>query len=247
MKCIECGGNLKVTSSEEVCTKCGLIEDVIFQGEFNSNIPASTSGKIVKDVWLISSREKNLLKARRMLDFLKGRLNLPRYIIDQTFNLYSEAVHKGLCPGRSNNSILLACLYSVCLQNNISKTAVEITNYSSTDSYELLRMYRFLRKRLNLKSMYTEPLDLIPRYCTNLSLSENVLNTSMELVEMIIGSRVYSGKNPKSIAAACIYLGAKLNNEKVTQRALANMIGVLETTIRKRYKEIEEHIKHLDS
>ena len=53
---------------------------------------------------------------------------------------------------------------------------------------------------------------------------------------------VYLGKNPRTIVAAVIYIAAKLCKEKVAQRNIANEIGVMEVTIRKRYKEIEREL-----
>jgi transcription initiation factor TFIIB len=47
-----------------------------------------------------------------------------------------------------------------------------------------------------------------------------------------------SGRGPAGIAAAGLYVAALLNNEKKTQREVADVAGITEVTIRNRYKEL---------
>ena len=61
---------------------------------------------------------------------------------------------------------------------------------------------------------------------------------STQILNKAKSTSIYSGKSPKSIIAAVIYIAAKLGKEKITQRDIANQIGIMEVTIRKRYKEI---------
>ncbi len=51
---------------------------------------------------------------------------------------------------------------------------------------------------------------------------------------------------PTGIAAAALYVAALLNNEKRTQREVADVAGVTEVTIRNRYKELLKELKLKD-
>ena len=51
-------------------------------------------------------------------------------------------------------------------------------------------------------------------------------------------ARLTSGRGPAGIAAAGLYVAALLNNEKKTQREVADVAGITEVTIRNRYKEL---------
>jgi len=53
----------------------------------------------------------------------------------------------------------------------------------------------------------------------------------------------YSGKSPKTIISAIIYIVAKLKGNKLTQREIANELCVTEITIRRRYKEIVKELE----
>ena len=51
-----------------------------------------------------------------------------------------------------------------------------------------------------------------------------------------------SGRGPAGIAAAALYVAALMNDEKKTQREVADIAGITEVTIRNRYKELIEKL-----
>ena len=52
-----------------------------------------------------------------------------------------------------------------------------------------------------------------------------------------------SGRGPVGIAAAALDVAALINDEKKTQREVADIAGITEVTIRNRYKELIEKLK----
>ena len=56
-------------------------------------------------------------------------------------------------------------------------------------------------------------------------------------------SELTSGRGPAGIAAAGLYVAALLNDEKKTQREVADVAGITEVTIRNRYKELLDKLK----
>ena len=51
-----------------------------------------------------------------------------------------------------------------------------------------------------------------------------------------------SGLGPTVIAASTLYIAGILNNQRRTQREIAEICGVTEVTIRNRYKEISKSL-----
>ena len=249
-KCPECGSkNIEQSYLGEcVCKVCGLIiEDnlpdaTIYREGTSRTKPQPMNSKIVKSVWLLSSKEKNLERARNKITILAERLNLPKFVKEEAYRIYELAVNKDLCVGRDGESILHACIYAACSQNNIPKTITEITEYSLVTKRKLIRAYSLLQKNLGMKAKVHDVSDFLPRFTSNLGLSHDCLTKTMRLMDKIKGTALYSGKNPKSIAAAVIYIAANMNKERLSQRAVANEIGVMEVTIRKRYKEITKSL-----
>ena len=55
------------------------------------------------------------------------------------------------------------------------------------------------------------------------------------------------GRAPTSIAAAALYVAAKLCGEHLTQQEIADAAGLSRETIRDNYPAIEEHVEGMDS
>jgi transcription initiation factor TFIIB len=74
-------------------------------------------------------------------------------------------------------------------------------------------------------------------------LSPKTQNDSLKILRKADTSELTSGRGPAGIAAAALYVAALLNNEKKTQREVADVAGITEVTIRNRYKELIEKLE----
>ncbi len=86
--------------------------------------------------------------------------------------------------------------------------------------------------------MPSNPVDYLPRFASALKLNAETQSKAVEILEMAQNSELTSGRGPTGIAAASLYVAALINNEKRTQREVADIAGVTEVTIRNRYKEL---------
>jgi transcription initiation factor TFIIB len=86
-----------------------------------------------------------------------------------------------------------------------------------------------------------------------LHLSPKTQNEALKILKKAEITELTSGRGPAGIAAAALYVAAVLNDEKKTQREVADVAGITEVTIRNRYKELldklelEEKIKIKES
>jgi transcription initiation factor TFIIB len=106
----------------------------------------------------------------------------------------------------------------------------------------MLRAYRMIVQQFNLDVQPSSPIDLIPRFGTRLGLDQPTITLATEIIMKLEGTQVVSGKHPSTIVASALYLASRLRGRKVTQREVSNAVGVLEVTIRKRYKEMKEYL-----
>ena len=98
--------------------------------------------------------------------------------------------------------------------------------------------------RLNqLNPLPSSPKDYIHRFASVLKLSPKTQNEALKILKKAEGSELTSGRGPAGIAAAGLYVAALLNNEKKTQREVADVAGITEVTIRNRYKELIDQLK----
>jgi transcription initiation factor TFIIB len=135
-------------------------------------------------------------------------------------------------------SVISACIYASCRTYNIPRTLDEIANASEIERKEIGRTYRFITRKLTMTITPSSPKDYISRFASILHLSPKTQNDSLKILQKAETSELTSGRGPAGIAAASLYVASLLNNEKRTQREVADVAGITEVTIRNRYKEL---------
>ena len=91
---------------------------------------------------------------------------------------------------------------------------------------------------MGVKVKPSSPKDYISRFASILHLSPKTQNHALAILKKADISELTSGRGPAGIAAAALYVAALLNEEKKTQREVADVAGITEVTIRNRYKEL---------
>ena len=175
-----------------------------------------------------------LAELKRVSSFLK----LPRSVEEEASRVYTLAVQKGLVRGRSMESVVAGALYAACRRHDVPRTLDELSEASSIEKKEIGRTYRFITRELAIKILPSNPADYIARFASALNLTAETQSKSVEIIEAAQEIELTSGRGPTGIAAAALYVAALINNEKRTQREVADVAGVTEVTIRNRYKEL---------
>jgi transcription initiation factor TFIIB len=139
-------------------------------------------------------------------------------------------------------SVIASCIYAACRSYNIPRTLDEISNASEVERKEIGRTYRFIIRKIGLKVTPSSPKDYISRFSSTLHLSPQSQNEALKILQKAEVSELTSGRGPAGIAAAALYVAALLNDEKKTQREVADVAGITEVTIRNRYKELLERL-----
>jgi transcription initiation factor TFIIB len=191
---------------------------------------------------LTKSKDRNLGFALSELNRMISHLNLPKSVHEEVARLYEKSVDKGLVRGRSMESVIAALVYIVSRQQGTPRTLDEIHETSGIDKREVGRTYRYVARELGLRILPAKPQDHIPRFAGKLQLSGEVQARARQIIKQAREKNLLSGKGPTGIAAAALYIAAVLENEKRTQREVADIVGVTEVTIRNRYKELVENL-----
>ena len=189
-----------------------------------------------------TSIERNLRLAMAELRRVSAYLNLPTVVGDEAARLYNYVLQRGFVRGRSMESVLAACIYAACRSYNIPRTLDEIAHASDIERKEIGRTYRFIIRRMTIKITPSSPNDYISRFSSILKLSPKTQNHALKILKRASDEELTSGRGPAGIAAAALYVAALLNDEKKTQREVADVAGITEVTIRNRYKELIEKL-----
>lgn len=190
-----------------------------------------------------TSIERNLRLAMSELRRVASFLNLPSVVRDESSRVYNYVLQRGLVRGRSMESVIAACIYAACRSYNIPRTLDEIAGASDVERKEIGRTYRFIVRKLKIKVTPSSPKDYISRFSSILHLSPKTQNEALKILKKADISELTSGRGPAGIAAAALYVAALMNDEKKTQREVADVAGITEVTIRNRYKELIDRLQ----
>jgi transcription initiation factor TFIIB len=186
------------------------------------------------------SKERNLKQALGEIDRMASALGLPETVRETASVIYRRALGENLLPGRSIEGVSTAALYAAARQAGTPRSLDETEMVSRVDKMELTRTYRYVVRQLDLEIEPADPESYVPRFASDLDLSEEVTRRARTLLGNARDTGVLSGKSPVGLAAAAIYAASLLCNQKVTQNQVSEVANISEVTIRNRYKEILE-------
>ncbi|MCD6410127.1 MAG: transcription initiation factor IIB [Candidatus Verstraetearchaeota archaeon] len=190
-----------------------------------------------------SSLDRNLAQAMSELDRISSQLGLPRSVKDEAAVIYRRAVEKGLVRGRSIESVMAAAIYAACRELKIPRTLDEIAKYTKSGRKDVARCYRLLLREVSIRVPIADPLDFISRIGGTLGLSGVTQHRAAEIIKEAKRLGITAGKDPAGLAAAAIYIASLLENERKTQKEIAQAAQVTEVTVRNRYKELIRTLK----
>ena len=185
-----------------------------------------------------NSKERNLKQALGEIDRMSSALGLPKNVRETASVIYRRALEEDLLPGRSIEGVATASLYAAARQAGTPRSLDEIVAVSRIDRMELTRTYRYVVRELDLEVQPADPESYVPRFASDLDLSDEAEHRARELLSNAKQAGIHSGKSPVGLAAASVYAAALLTNEKVTQAEVSEVANISEVTIRNRYKEL---------
>lgn len=202
-----------------------------------------TRSKRLRGVIAMDSSEKTLSFALGEIDRMACALNLPGDLRETTSLLYRKAAKRSLIKGRSIEELASAMLYITCRQYGIPRTLKEIAAVSRMPLKKIRRAYIFLLHKLEIKLAPADPVCYIPRFCSELGLSDVIRERAIKIVSEDKETIAAKGWTPTGTAAAAIYLASLLSGESVEGKDMAKVAGTTPVTIQKRYNELARKSK----
>lgn len=200
--------------------------------------------------WQIRSRvhssvDRNLAQAMAELDRLSDKVYIPSPIKEKAAVIYRKALDKGLVRGRSIAAIAAASLYAACRRSGTPRTLREVAEASLVEKKDVARCYRLLLRELDVQMPIADPLTYVSKIAENTGISGRTQGIAIQILREAKKSRAAAGKDPMGLAAAALYIACLQNNEKKTQKDIAEAAGVTEVTVRNRYKSLRKQL-HLE-
>ncbi|MFX1493895.1 MAG: transcription initiation factor IIB family protein [Promethearchaeota archaeon] len=196
---------------------------------------------------LISSIERNFWEAKPKLKMLTSKLNIPEYISETAWKVYSIVAKKKLTMGRSINGFIAGSLYAAIRVHDFPRLLDELCEASLTPRRTVHRsLAMIIREVLPELGLRYQPItaeSLVYRFGNELDLPMNIQKNAIEMLKQASNNGLKrTGKDPKGLAAACIYIAAKDGSIRKTQSLVAEVAKITEVTLRSRAKQIKSKL-----
>lgn len=196
---------------------------------------------------LISSIERNFWEAKPKLKMLTSKLNVPEYISETAWKIYSIVARKKLTMGRSINGFIAGSLYAAIRVHDFPRLLDEVCEASLTPRRTVHRslamIIREVLPELNLRYQPITAECLVFRFGNELELPIQIQKNAINMLKDASKNGLQrTGKDPKGLAAACIYIAAKNGSIRKTQSKVADIAKITEVTLRSRAKQIKNKL-----
>jgi transcription initiation factor TFIIB len=185
-----------------------------------------------------ASQSRNLMLAMSELQRLSDILHMPSSVHDMAAIIYRKTLNEGLVRGRSIGGMVAGALYAAVRFTKLPRTLKEIAEASQRTQKEIARSYSVIVRNLEMKMPIDDPTDYVTKIAEKAKVSSEVEGLALRLIGEAKRKYATAGKDPSGLAAAILYLSARMLKEKVTQARLAKAANVTEVTVRNRKRDL---------
>ena len=185
-----------------------------------------------------ASQSRNLMLAMSELQRLSDILHMPSSVHDMAAIVYRKALNEGLVRGRSIGGMVAGALYAAVRFTKLPRTLKEISEASQRHQKEIARSYGVIVRNLDMRMPIDDPADYVTKVAEKAKVSSDVEGLAIQLIRAAKKNYATTGKDPSGLAAAALYLSARMLKEKTTQARLAKAANVTEVTVRNRKRDL---------
>ena len=182
---------------------------------------------------------RNLSIAMAELDRLSTVLSIPKMVKESAAFIYRQALKADLIRGRSIDAFVAASLYAACRRRKVPRPLKEISKVSTREHSEVSRSYRLLHRELKLKMPIDDPMKFVSGIASKLDVRPTTERYAVDILMRARERKGLSGKDPRGIAAAALYMACIEMDDKKIQKDVASAAGTTEVTLRNRLKGLE--------
>ncbi|MEM0457580.1 MAG: HTH domain-containing protein [Sulfolobales archaeon] len=204
------------------------------------------------------SATRKEIEAKKILNEIAGVIGLPEIVVEDSGMLIKKAVSRGLVKRKNIESIIGAIVYRTAYVRKIDLDKDLLIKVLGITRKKLFKTL----KKLEWENLFDEFRDRISRQAREKDLgsicggaatmnilerieaSQNVKEVASRILRSLskLDPLICSGKNPKGLVGAVVYIASIISNEKISQQELARRLGVSEVTIRNRYRNIVDEV-----
>jgi len=194
--------------------------------------------------------ERNYWQAYPLMKLIAQKVEIPTFVFETSWKVYSECVKLRLTAGRSIIAFICSSLYVGCRIHKFPRLMDEFLDYCDASR-------RVANKTLSLILLYALPglgesykyksitiTELIHKFCAELDFSISIRILAIRMLEEAKNNGLKgAGKDPKGLSAGFLYIASKQLDDKRGQKEFAKKCRITEVTLRNGVKQIQDRIK----
>lgn len=191
--------------------------------------------------WLPDIQDRPAYEMARLQQAISA-LELSREVHDAAVELLEEVRDKGLMRAYPFPQMLGGVIYIAAKDAKDPRTLDEVADAVGASKKAVGRAYRYIGRNTDARVLPPAPEDHLKRFADRLELDDAVREHAMDLIERAREEEILSGKSPKGIAAAALYVAARLAGDDRTLTDVAETVGVTTITVRARAREFIDEL-----
>lgn len=240
-------------------TRCGLPTNPLLpKSSYGCKIGggAGKSYEMIKisrcNDWLsMPYKEIAQYNAFQYINLMASNAGIPKMIVDEACAYHNQIFGQHTFRGLNKDGIIAASIYIACRIENYPRTAKEIARMFHLDSTSATKGCRTAMTIINeleqnkvnvsqIKYTNTTPSSFIPRYASQLNMSQNLIKLANFIAMKIEKSNMIPEHTPNSVAAGIIYLISSEFELNISKKDIQQVSDISEVTINKCFKTIEQ-------
>ncbi|MEM3449846.1 MAG: transcription initiation factor IIB family protein [Nitrososphaerota archaeon] len=256
-KCPYCGASaIQFIEKHPVCADCGLVIDQAGQVENDQPrrgrmrkrggqhiVPNCMDIEAFIDFLGVSdSFEENMALTIASIIDVVGKMGLGSDVIEAALDIYRDIAKKCTFKGKSIKTLSAAIVYAASKRAGKACGLREIARIAGIKTNKIFRCYKFILENTGYDAQCPSIEEYIARICGRLALNAGITDIAKKIA---VAAKDYlqAGAAASSSVAASIYISSIIGGERRTQREIADEVGITETTIRSRCKEIAKKLQ----
>ena len=201
-------------------------------------VKEATDSYVLKRSHLETARERLIWISNNYLQEYCEILHIPNSIKNEAIKIISRFLGKKFIPQKDIPAFVTAVLFIVLRNTSYSKPLNRILKLLGIRKKVFSKYYRLVKEKLKIIVPPPSPEKYIITFGNELKLSRSCINLALKLLSRLKFSGRLLNRDSAGLAAAILYYATQVTGEKRSQRQIAQIAAVTETTIKNRYKEI---------
>ncbi len=193
-----------------------------------------------------SGKMRRLVRALRLMNSVIGSLNLPNAaeLREEAGNIIRKLHAAGLIKKKNMRAMVAASIVIATRNLNTPVEQAEIARRCMVTFQDLWNAEMKIRRDSD-SVIRVKPLDprrYVESMASKLKLSRHTTMLAWRIITIAKRDGLTSGKGPKGVAAASLYIASILLDERKTQKEVSRKVDVSEVTIRNRYRDLIDNL-----